>query len=59
MGLFKDLFGLAEDVLAIPTDLVGLTNHHNKKEALEKAKLMFVGDEITLEEYRRIKELLS
>ena len=59
MGLFKDLFELTEDVLAVPTDLVGLTNHHEKKAALDKAKAKFMNDEITAEEYKKIKELLT
>lgn len=59
MGLFKDLFDLTEAVLAIPTDLVGLTNHHDKKAALAKAKIAFLRDEITAEEYKKVKDLLS
>jgi len=59
MGLFKDLFDLTEDVLAVPTDLVGLTNHHEKKAALDKAKEAFMKDEITAEEYKKVKDLLG
>jgi hypothetical protein len=59
MGLFKDLFNLTEDVLALPIDLVGITNHHEKKAALDKAKRMFMRDEITVEEYNKVKDLLS
>jgi hypothetical protein len=59
MGLFKGLFNLVEDVVLIPTDIVGLTNHHEKKEALRKAKIAFLNDEITETEYKKIKTLLE
>jgi hypothetical protein len=59
MGFLKGLFNLAEDIVSIPTDIVGLTNHHEKKEALQKAKIAFMNDEITDTEYRKIKALLE
>jgi len=59
MGLLKGLFDLAEDIVLIPTDIVGLTNHYEKKEALQKAKIAFMKDEITAEEYKKIKSYLE
>lgn len=59
MGFLKDILGLADDLISIPTDLIGLTNHHDKKEALRKAKIAFMNDEISAEEYRKIKTLLE
>lgn len=58
MGLLKGLFNLAEDIISIPTDLVGITNHYEKKELLEKAKNDFINDRITAAEYSKIKEIL-
>lgn len=58
MGLLKGLFNLAEDIISIPTDLVGITNHYEKKELLEKAKRDFINDRITSAEYSKIKEIL-
>jgi len=59
MGLLKGLFDLADDIISIPTDLVGITNHHEKKEVLKKAKKAFMNDEITSSEYEKIKRLLD
>jgi hypothetical protein len=59
MGLLKGLFDLADDIISIPTDLVGITNHHEKKEVLQKAKKAFMNDEITSSEYEKIKRLLD
>lgn len=59
MGLLKGLFDLADDIVSIPTDIVGLTNHHEKKEVLQKVKIAFMNDEITESEYRKIKSLLE
>lgn len=59
MGFLKDIIGLADDIVSIPTDFIGLTNHHDKKEALRKAKIAFMNDEISAEEYRKIKTLLE
>tara|TARA_R110002020_G_scaffold40164_3_gene118916 strand:+ start:2369 stop:2548 length:180 start_codon:yes stop_codon:yes gene_type:complete len=55
MGLIKGIFDLVEDVVSIPTDIVGITNHHEKKEILQKAKIAFMNDEISETEYKKIK----
>ena len=55
MGLLKGLFDLAEDIVSIPTDIVGITSHHEKKEILQKAKVAFMNDEISGSEYEKIK----
>jgi len=59
MGILKGVFNLVEDVVLIPTDIIGLTSHYEKKEALKKAKLAFLNDEITESEYKKIKEYLK
>lgn len=59
MGILKSLFNLADDIISIPTDLVGITNHHKKKEVLERAKEAFLRNEITSAEYERIKKILE
>lgn len=59
MGLLKGLFDFADDIVSIPIDLVGLTNHYEKKEVLEKAKRAFMEDKITSAEYEKIKKLLE
>jgi hypothetical protein len=59
MGLLSGLFELADDIISIPTDLVGLTNHHEKKNTLEKAKIAFLNNEISASEYNKIKEILK
>jgi hypothetical protein len=59
MGLLSGLFELADDIISIPTDLVGLTNHHEKKHTLEKAKKAFLNNQISANEYNKIKEILK
>ena len=59
MGLLSGLFNLADDIISIPTDIIGITNHHDKKEALQKAKIAFMNDEITETEFKKIKLLLE
>lgn len=59
MGILKEIFDLADDIVSLPTDLLGLTNHHEKKEALQKAKQAFMTDQITASEYEKIKKLLE
>ena len=59
MGLLSGLFNLADDIISIPTDIVGLTNHYEKKEALQKAKIAFMNDDITETEYKKIKAYLE
>jgi hypothetical protein len=59
MGLLSGLFDLADDIISIPTDIVGLTNHYEKKEALQKAKIAFMNDDITETEYKKIKAYLE
>ena len=59
MGLLKGLFELADDIISIPTDLAGITNHHEKKEILRKAKEAFMNDQMTANEYEKIKKLLE
>jgi hypothetical protein len=59
MGLLKGLFDLADDIVSIPTDIIGLTNHYEKKQALENAKREFINDRITASEYEKIKKLLE
>ena len=59
MGLLKGLFGLVDDIITIPTDMVGLTNHWEKKEILERAKRAYLRGEITIEEYKKIKTYIE
>ena len=59
MGLLTGLFNLADDIISIPTDIVGLTNNYEKKEALQKAKVAFMNDDITETEYKKIKAYLE
>lgn len=59
MGLLKGLFDLADDLVSIPTDLVGLTNHHEKKEVLRKAKTAFMEGEISSAEYEKIIKIMT
>lgn len=59
MGLLTGLFNLAEDIVSIPTDVLGLTSHYEKKEALQKAKIAFMNDDITEAEYKKIKACLE
>jgi hypothetical protein len=55
MGLLSGLFNLADDIISIPTDIVGLTSHYEKKEMLQKAKIAFMNDKISGVEYEKIK----
>ena len=59
MGFFKDIFNLTEDLLSIPTDIVGLTNHHDKKRALQIAREKFLDGEITATQYEQVKKLIN
>lgn len=59
MGILGDLLGLADDIISIPTDFIGLTNHHNKKEALERAKIAFIQGDISAAQFEAIKKQLS
>jgi uncharacterized membrane protein len=59
MGFFKDIFNLTEDLLSIPTDIVGLTNHHDKKKALQIAREKFLDGEITATQYEQVKKLIN
>lgn len=59
MGFLKNIFDLADDIISIPTDLIGLTNHYEKKEILRKAKESFLNDKITSAEYEKVKKLLE
>tara|TARA_R110000772_G_scaffold259692_1_gene377366 strand:+ start:705 stop:887 length:183 start_codon:yes stop_codon:yes gene_type:complete len=59
MGILSGLFNLAEDIISIPTDLVGITNHHDKKEMLAEAKRRFIADEITSAQYEKLKIIIN
>jgi uncharacterized membrane protein len=59
MSLFKSVFDLVEDVITLPTDILGLTNHHDKKKALEIAKVKFINGEITAVQYEQVKKLIN
>jgi len=59
MGFFKDIFNLTEDLLSIPTDIVGLTNHHDKKKALQIAREKFLDGEMTATQYEQVKKLIN
>lgn len=53
MGLLGSLLKLADDIVSIPTDLIGLTNHYGKKKAREILKEAFLNDKITSAEYEK------
>ena len=54
MGLLKNIFDLADDIVSIPTDLLGLTNHYKKKEAIEYINEQFAEGKITRSEHARL-----
>ena len=71
MGLLKGLFELADEIVSIPTDILGITGGstlesvarqiHNltyseQKELLRASKLRFMNDEISASEYSFIKK---
>ena len=54
MGILGGILGLVDDIVSIPTDLIGLTNHHDKKDAIKKIKIAFVNGDITESEYKKL-----
>lgn len=54
MGLLKGLLKLADDVVSLPTDILGITNHHGKEKAKRIAKLGYIEGKISEEEYKRL-----
>lgn len=59
MGLLGGILGLVDDIVSIPTDMVGLTNHYEKKDAIKMAKLAYLNDEITEQEYKKLLLLIK
>lgn len=59
MGLLTSLFNLADDLVSIPTNLLGITNHHEKKKVLSKYKRLFINGKISSEEYEKVRRILE
>jgi len=59
MGIIKGLFSLVDDIISIPTDLIGLTNHHKRKEIKRILDRAFIEDKISSEDYEKAKTLLD
>lgn len=54
MGILGGLLKLADDIVSIPTDIIGITNHHGKEKARRIAKIGFIEGKINEEEYKRL-----
>jgi len=54
MGLLKGILGLVDDIVSIPTDIIGITNHYNKKEARRYVQRKFLSGEISSSEYEKL-----
>lgn len=59
MGILGDLFSLADDIVSIPTDFIGLTNHHSKKEAQQIAEKAFKSGRINAEQYIQLLQEIN
>ena len=59
MGLLGNIFGLVDDIVSIPTDIVGLTNHHAKKKAMKIATTGLIEGKITMKEYKELVEYIE
>lgn len=59
MGILGDIFNFADDVLSIPTDLLGLTNHHKKKEAIEWVEDVYNKGQISPDEYLKLMKYIE
>ena len=57
MGLLKGLFDLADEIISIPTDILGITGNSSNEDILRKAKVAFLNGDITAREYETIKRL--
>ena len=54
MGLLKGIFDLADDIISIPTDIIGITNNHGKAKARKIARTAFAYGKINREEYEEL-----
>lgn len=59
MGILRGLFDLADDIVSIPTDMLGITDHYEKKKVEQFAKQAFIAGEITAKQYQEIISRLN
>jgi hypothetical protein len=54
MGILTDILNLADDIISIPTDILGITNHYNKKQAIQTANEALITGKIDPQEYAKL-----
>ena len=58
-NLFKDVLGLVEDVITLPTDLLGLTNFSSKKQAREYVETQYAIGNINHQQYIALMKMID
>lgn len=54
MGLLKGIFNLADNIVSIPTDMLGITNNHGKNKARKIARTALAYGKINRDEYEEL-----
>lgn len=54
MGILGGLLKLVDDIVSVPTDILGITNHHGKEKARRIAKAGYIEGKIDEAEYKRL-----
>jgi len=54
MGIINGILGIVDDIITIPTDILGITNHHGKEKGKRIARLAYIEGKITEDEYKRL-----